>query len=59
VPKSPAAQLDTLEAQVSAIAEAIKAIRPNLKNFYALLSDEQRARFNMMSQGLLPALPAE
>jgi ABC-type transporter MlaC component len=59
VPKSPAARLDTLEAQVSAIAEAIKAIRPNLKNFYASLSDEQRARFDMMGQGRLPALPGQ
>ena len=59
VPKSPAARLDTLEAQVSAIAEAIKAIRPNLKNFYASLSDEQRAKFDMMGQGRLPALPGQ
>jgi ABC-type transporter MlaC component len=59
VPKSPAARLDTLEAQVSAIAEGIRAIRPNLKNFYASLSDEQRARFNMMGQERLPALPAQ
>jgi hypothetical protein len=58
VPKSPAARLATLEAQVSASADAIRAIRPNLKDFYASLSDEQRARFNMMSQGRLPALPA-
>jgi ABC-type transporter MlaC component len=59
VPKSPAARLDTLEARVSAIADAIKAIRTNLKNFYGSLSDEQRARFNMMGQGRLPALPAQ
>jgi ABC-type transporter MlaC component len=59
VPKSPTARLDTLAAHASAIAEAIKAIRPNLKNFYASLSDEQRARFNMMGQGRPPALPAQ
>jgi hypothetical protein len=58
VPKSPTARLDTLAAQASAIAEAIKAIRPNLKNFYASLSDEQRAKFNMMGQGL-PTLPPQ
>ena len=58
VPKSPAARLDTLEAQVTAIAEGIRAIRPNLKNFYASLSDEQRAKFNMMGQGL-PTLPPQ
>ena len=51
VPKSLVARLETIETRVRAIAEAIKAIRPNLKNFYASLSDEQRARFNMMGQG--------
>ena len=59
VPKSLVARLGTIETRVRAIAEAIKAIRPNLKNFYASLSDEQRARFNMMGQGPLPALPAQ
>ena len=59
VPKSLVARLETIETRVRAIAEAIKAIRPNLKNFYASLSDEQRARFNMMGQGPLPALPAQ
>jgi hypothetical protein len=59
VPKSLVARLETIETRVRAIAEAIKAIRPNLKNFYASLSDEQRARFNMMGQGPLPALPTQ
>ena len=59
VPKSLAARLKTIETRVRAIAEAIKAIRPNLKNFYASLSDEQRARFNMMGRGPLPALPTQ
>jgi LTXXQ motif family protein len=59
VPKSPVARLDTIETRVSAIAEAFKAIRPDLKNFYASLSDEQRARFNMMGQGPLPVLPRQ
>jgi LTXXQ motif family protein len=49
VPKSPAARLDTLEAQVSAIAEAIKAIRPNLKNFYA--SAERRTEGEVQHDG--------
>jgi hypothetical protein len=30
------------------MADAIEAVRPNLKNFYASLSDEQKARFNLM-----------
>jgi hypothetical protein len=48
VAKSPMARLDTVETQLKAMADAIEAVRPNLKNFYASLSDEQKARFNTM-----------
>jgi hypothetical protein len=30
------------------MADAIKAVRPDLNNFYASLSDDQKARFNTM-----------
>jgi hypothetical protein len=55
VPISPVARLETIETRLSAVADAIKAIRPSLKNFYASLSDEQKARFNMMGPVPLPA----
>jgi hypothetical protein len=48
VPLSPVARLETLETQLKAMAEAIEAVRPSLKNFYASLSDDQKARFNTM-----------
>ena len=48
VANSPVARLDTVEARLSAMADAIKAVRPNLEKFYASLSDDQKARFNMM-----------
>jgi LTXXQ motif family protein len=48
VAKSPMAQLDTFESQLKAVADAIEAVRPSLKNFYASLSDDQKARFNTM-----------
>jgi len=48
VPKSPVARLDTVEARLGAMVDAIEAVRPSLKNFYASLSDEQKARFNLM-----------
>jgi LTXXQ motif family protein len=48
VPNSPVARLDTIEARLSAMADAIKAVRANLENFYASLSNDQKARFNMM-----------
>jgi hypothetical protein len=48
VANSPVARLDTIEARLNAMADAIKAVRPNLERFYASLSDDQKARFNMM-----------
>jgi hypothetical protein len=46
--KSPMARFDTFETQLKAMADAIEAVRPSLKNFYASLSDDQKARFNTM-----------
>jgi hypothetical protein len=48
VPLSPVARVDTVATRLSAMADAIKSIRPALENFYASLTDEQKARFNMM-----------
>ena len=55
VPNSPVARLDTIKARLSAMADAIKAVRPNLEKFYASLSDDQKARFNMMGPPQKPA----
>jgi ABC-type transporter MlaC component len=55
VPKSPVARLVAIETRLSVVADAIKAVRPNLKNFYTSLSDDQKARFNMMGPAPLPA----
>ena len=46
VPKSPVARVDTFETRLTAMADGIKSVRPDLQNFYASLSDEQKARFN-------------
>jgi LTXXQ motif family protein len=46
VPQSPMARLDTAETRLNAMRDAIKSVRPDLKNFHASLSDEQKARFN-------------
>jgi LTXXQ motif family protein len=48
VPKSPAARVDTVETRLTAMADAIKSVRPDLQNFYSSLSDEQKAKFNTM-----------
>jgi LTXXQ motif family protein len=48
VPKSPVARVDTVETRLTAMTNAIKSVRPDLNNFYASLSDEQKAKFNTM-----------
>jgi LTXXQ motif family protein len=57
VPKSPLARLDTVATRLGIMVDAVEAVRPNLKNFYASLSDEQKARFNLMGSPRKSALP--
>src|SRR5262249_27260179 len=52
VPQSPVERLETVEARLNTIVEATRSIRLDLENFYASLSDGQKARFNVM--GPLP-----
>ena len=49
-PSTAAARLDAVEARLKAMDQAVKAIRPALDAFYTSLTDEQKARFNMMGQ---------
>jgi hypothetical protein len=51
------ARLETIETRLSAMADAIKSVRPSLESFYASLSDEQKAKFNMM--GPPPQSPSQ
>jgi LTXXQ motif family protein len=48
VPKSPVARVDTVATRLTAMVDAIKSVRPDLQNFYASLSDDQKAKFNTM-----------
>jgi hypothetical protein len=48
-PQTPVARLDAVKTRLSAMAEALKVIRPKLEDFYASLNDEQKARFNILS----------
>ena len=43
-------RLRAVEARLAAMIVAVRTVRPALTDFYALLSDEQKARFNMMGQ---------
>jgi hypothetical protein len=49
VPQTPVARLDAVKTRLAAMVEAMKTIRPKLQDFYNALSDEQKAKFNIMS----------
>jgi LTXXQ motif family protein len=59
VPQSPVARLETIQTRLSAMADAIKSVRPSLANFYASLNDEQKAKFNMMGPPLQSSSQAQ
>src|SRR5215471_5132859 len=59
VPKSPVARVDTVETRLTAMTDAIKSVRPDLSNFYASLSDEQKAKFNTMGPPPKAASPPQ
>lgn len=48
LPQTPLDRFDTVSKRLDAMAEAIKTVRPALADFYASLSDEQKARFNTL-----------
>ena len=50
---TPPARVAAMEHRLNAMLEAIKIVQPALENFYGLLTDEQKARFNELglSQG--------
>jgi hypothetical protein len=48
VPQTPVARLDAVNTRLQAIVAAMDTVRPKLQAFYALLNDEQKARFNTM-----------
>ena len=47
-PRAPIDRFDALAKRLTAMAEAIKIVRPELASFYATLTDEQKARFNTL-----------
>jgi LTXXQ motif family protein len=48
LPQTPLDRFDAVSKRLDAMSEAIKTVRPALTDFYASLSDEQKARFNML-----------
>jgi hypothetical protein len=49
MPQTPYARLDAVKTRLTAMMEAMNAIRPKLQDFYASLNDEQKAKFNIMT----------
>ncbi len=46
-PETPMQRIDAVETRLHAMVQAAKDVRPALGAFYATLSDEQKARFNI------------
>ncbi len=49
-PSTPGDRLDAMAKRLDATAQAVNTVRPALQDFYASLTDEQKARFNTMDQ---------
>jgi hypothetical protein len=45
---TPPGRVAAMEQRLNAMVEAIKIVEPALENFYGLLTDEQKARFNQL-----------
>ncbi len=46
-PQTPVERIDAVEMRLDAMVQAAKEVRPALAAFYATLSNEQKARFNV------------
>jgi LTXXQ motif family protein len=49
-PQSVPDRLRTVEQRLAAMISALRTVRPALTEFYASLSDEQKARFNLLGR---------
>jgi hypothetical protein len=50
MPMTPPARLDAIAKRLGALLDAVKLTQPPLNDFYSSLSDEQKARFNVIGQ---------
>lgn len=48
MPQAPIDRLDTVAKRLRAMSAAIKTVHPALESFYASLTDEQKAQFNVL-----------
>jgi hypothetical protein len=50
VAQTPVGRLEVMEKRLEAMIAAANAVRPALDDFYAALSNEQKAKFNRMGR---------
>jgi hypothetical protein len=50
VPLTPVGRLEAMEKRLAAMLTAANTVRPALDDFYAALSDEQKAKFNRLGR---------
>jgi LTXXQ motif family protein len=55
LPSTPTGRLAAMRKRVEAMLSALGFVRPALERFYGLLSDEQKARFNLIAPEVQPA----
>ena len=49
-PLTPVGRLEAMEKRLEAMVQAGKTVQPAMEEFYASLSNEQKARFNTLGQ---------
>lgn len=52
IPLTPPGRLQAIETRLTAMIEAARTVKPALGDFYASLSNEQKARFNRLGREL-------
>ena len=50
IPQTPVGRLDVMQKRVEAMIGAANIVRPALEEFYAALSDEQKAKLNRLGR---------
>lgn len=57
MPETIEGRLDAVVTRLQALENAVSAVKPSLETFYASLSDEQKARFNVIGSMNMAAAP--
>jgi hypothetical protein len=50
IPQTPVGRLEVMQKRLEAMIEAANTVRPALEDFYASLTNEQKAKFNRLGR---------